>query len=780
MLQDLRNLVRVGNCLVVGYNRAKEIETVHYAKRGLKYTFELSVEHLQNLEKLQDQETKENEGKVEVSDLLFSNAVKHIHSSEECSMNIVKVNQFDGVNVQISYNEYSLCWLFGTRTQTIAAHEAKDVGRYSDKEFFSLKRTAESFFSYLNSLDKKLVEGLMGELSKYTLVGQYIGDYKLQQIIRYSNPDIMFNAMVATNKNTECLPPEEAFNIFDIYSLNHGGFEKCKPLKKEENIVSTISELIQHIRSANLEQEESGSLLYIVLQRGDMQKVTSLTEVKTTEFNIYSTLKKRILSLLFGTKNANEDFEEFKEELYGIVGETDLHHSLNYYLNVADTAYGFCCDFPNQAAFVRDYFVTFISVVIYSLHQNRNVTPTILKDKKLRTIEKNSWYRYSMGSLNLKNIDNVKGMKKTRSKAPEYSRKVVPSQSNTREKKEEIVEKASEQNSLGTFPIQTQEEPSKLSLTKPCSIAVILPLSIPGMGIHKYSENLSTLLKDSKVGSSFSIIDYEKIRSVIQEQEKGLRGKLGVEEYLKQTNEKSSTQLEIKIKEAVQEAEQNPDRLSVIFVLRHFNNSSAGSLISRLRTQIKTSPEAELRYFCLATSSHRIEGNISIGLNEEEVKYPFNHHILLTCLKRQLGKAPSRGSDVLDVDSLIENTITHFKNFRGLEISSKAAKDIGFDGFIGFPFTNISNEEQFISRHDYPEISRCIDACLTETQDKLDYIRYLRDFLSNFQAAPEWWDVRTENAETSETEYDSYLLRSVGTLVKKFNRVHQKVVKRSY
>ena len=101
-----------------------------------------------------------------------------------------------------------------------------------------------------------------------------------------------------------------------------------------------------------------------MLQKGDMQKVLSTSAILTLEYRIYRLLK-RIVEI-YKTKATDpfETFESFRKEVYEMVGDAQLHHSLNYYFNIGDLVLHYVADNKRDVGFVTNYFVSFLSLAI--------------------------------------------------------------------------------------------------------------------------------------------------------------------------------------------------------------------------------------------------------------------------------------------------------------------------------------------------------------------------------------------------------------------------------
>ena len=117
---------------------------------------------------------------------------------------------------------------------------------------FQVKRAAECFFEGIAHLKPDELEHLKEELQGYTMVGVYLGDYEIQQIIRYPRSGMYFYTLMPNNKDIESYPPEQALNMFERYGLNYQSYEICRDLKTFDEVVDTLYDLVKHVEQANL------------------------------------------------------------------------------------------------------------------------------------------------------------------------------------------------------------------------------------------------------------------------------------------------------------------------------------------------------------------------------------------------------------------------------------------------------------------------------------------------------------------------------------------------
>lgn len=215
--------------------------------------------------------------------------------------------------------------------------------------------------------------------------------------------------------------------------------------------------------------------------------------------------------------------------------------------------------------------------------------------------------------------------------------------------------------------------------------------------------------------------------------------------------------------------------LNLIIIKKHFNWNQAQELIAGIKKRVT----GDIKFICLTTPSIRIEQNISLKAQGKQTGLPFNHYILMTCLKRQLFALKNKSPEKLtDITSIVEQTLSLACKFSDKSLDSATSKEIGFDGFIGFPFTNTQNEEEFLNSASYSKISSSLDRVLTCLVSKVEPshtdLSELRTCVENFFIGQEWWQL--EDEEGIHSEYHHYILRAISSLLKKFKTLKELVV----
>ena len=111
---------------------------------------------------------------------LFGSTRDGLQQSSEVRVRIFKTSMSDGLNVSVSFDEESLCWIVGDESVSIGLQKADDVKLYHGDDLFEIKRAAECFFEGIEHLKPAELEALKEELRGFTIVGVYLGDYEIQ------------------------------------------------------------------------------------------------------------------------------------------------------------------------------------------------------------------------------------------------------------------------------------------------------------------------------------------------------------------------------------------------------------------------------------------------------------------------------------------------------------------------------------------------------------------------------------------------------------------------
>lgn len=793
--------VRKGNAVLICKGPTGEVVKAYFAKRGLKKTKALTYEEIQN-GVIEKGATAEEGPGLGLNAKCLQKIEEHLSGGFGCTVDLIKETKSNGVKVMVSYDDFTCCWIIGTDKETIAVYKNSDIDLYTHDSLYDVKQAAYCFLDILRDFTSKELTQLKEDLIGFTLVGEYIGDYTIQHVVRYNKTAIVFNAMVPNDKNLQCYPPESYINLMKKHGLPHSSYEICRNIKTSEDVMDALCDLANHIEQSTLHQSEEGAIIFLVLQRESEQKVLLTSKIKTLEYRIYKRLRDRVFEHIDMSNDPTVQYDALNEEIYDIIKNADLHHSTNYYLNIADTAFRFCYEYPDFHNFVRDNFVSFLSLIIHSLHENYRLTPVVIKDKKkLKMIESKNWYSYSMGTMNLRNLDTKRTQKpKKKEKETEMYVKKSPKPSNAGKSDSSRSPIKSIVTESSRSPVKSMADGSELyrkkSLQKPVedkvepvkevqkidlsdtNTAILLPVCLPGYGGTRFITSLCTALDSAPIDVRTSVLDADLIRNRVLDELKGEKNRLGIEEYINVSNDKCKEKLESETIDCMTQLKVHKNGLNIVVIKKHFNCTQAQELITNIKARITGEG---VKFFCVTSSSARTEENLSLNVKGKQISLPFNRYMLMTCLKRKLDAKVLTGNSQRDDFLFIEQVMSQCSKFAGQTLSAATMKEKGFDGFIGFPFTNIQNEENFVKTGNYKKTSIVLDdivtSFLSKVEPTVESFRELKVEVENFKIGAEWWQLN--DSEGKHTEYHHFILRAIGSLLKKYKSLSETLIANS-
>lgn len=132
------------------------------------------------------------------------------------SVEIRRQIKTNGDNAQVSWCAQLKAWAIGSRNVAIVARSAKDLELYPEESrYFIARSIGLCWFGYLSNMDETIVNALKEELTNKTMVGDYVGNSKLINLIRYPKEAIIFHALVHNTRHAGTA-------VHDAYCLSNG------------------------------------------------------------------------------------------------------------------------------------------------------------------------------------------------------------------------------------------------------------------------------------------------------------------------------------------------------------------------------------------------------------------------------------------------------------------------------------------------------------------------------------------------------------------------------
>ena len=277
--------IRRGNTFMKIYDKYDHtlFKSVQVARKGLMKFYEMKQEYIVTdkdfstyLAKSEPKTRGERIDKQEESNLrnyIFAPVIQALGKGH--CIEVLKTLKANGKNAQVSWVESEGLWCIASKNVGILAKNYQDLGNYDqdDKSRYSCSiMIAEAWFKVLETIKKKgiLLSSLKEKLAGKTLIGEYIGNYYQQHLIKYPKQSIIFYSIVDNYRSdTNCLLPEEAYDIFEQFGLYHVPVSRVGVFDNIEMLSDALSHEYNVVSSGSLKIEEEGSVLYMVSRTGE-------------------------------------------------------------------------------------------------------------------------------------------------------------------------------------------------------------------------------------------------------------------------------------------------------------------------------------------------------------------------------------------------------------------------------------------------------------------------------------------------------------------------------
>lgn len=260
---------------------------------------------------------------------------------------------------------------------------------------------AQAWFKIVDRVAKKhSLAKLQASLAGKTLVGEYVGNYHLQHIVKYSKETIIFYAVTENSDEKNCLLPEESYAIFNEFGLD------CVPCDRVglfDNINSLSDALYNEyniVASGSIRDEEEGAVLYMIKRGQNDDKVLSLAKLKSLEYRIFRKLREKLRN--FWAKHENIQqwtpnhqamydklFATYLKECKDLTGETPLPQTPAYYRDFAYNAFEVVKQDYTLYQKLSYYYIDFLEEITYAFNMDTSMfTSKVFKNTKSKTYPK--------------------------------------------------------------------------------------------------------------------------------------------------------------------------------------------------------------------------------------------------------------------------------------------------------------------------------------------------------------------------------------------------------
>ena len=636
-----RSNVRRGNTIIKHQITNKEPK-IYFGRKGFEKFFDLMHEYIQfNLKEIPDLSSLglvNADMHSELYSVIFEKVQKTFQKGQK--IRIHKLVKANGENAQVSWVKDLNAWLIASKNVSMVIKDENDIKSYLGDRYHFAKLISQQWMKIVERLQKN---GLLNEFQEYlsnkTLIGEYCGNQKYQHLVKYTEIEIYFVAIVDNYSQDTCISPTEAFKVFDKFKLSCvkdmdlGIFDDWISLNK------SLKQIYIDVAQSSIDSEEEGSVLYMIKVDDDNKEETlSLCKLKTLEYRIYRKLREKLRGFI-GQKGHNylpsSNFSvKFQKEVEELCQYIKPPMPLFYYFDICDKAFIFAEKYYKNSSIIHNQYITFISLLMYYMSKKEELTPECFTEENIQRILPIPWAEY----YKQYNIDD------------------------------------NNQNSNMQI-----ENPPQIQ-TK---LYVLVPIGIPGMGKTYFVQTLRKFVEENSF--ELSIISSDKVRQECMEKLSKKNKRLSFDQLFEKTGKDARNLFNDKLRELISTTDQRKSKAHFVFIDKnHPPNAINGTLdlIRRSSQHLDTLIVAITPLMGTDLFSYEEEGKLH--------QYPFSSNFFFTCFNRVQTRTehetlPGNGVKTAGV------LIMFLQMFRNVSLSKESLLKSGFDKHFEVPFTSESN-----------------------------------------------------------------------------------------
>eukprot|EP01022_Parablepharisma_sp_SALTPOND_P030325 TRINITY_DN75_c0_g3_i1.p2 TRINITY_DN75_c0_g3~~TRINITY_DN75_c0_g3_i1.p2 ORF type:complete len:593 (-),score=97.08 TRINITY_DN75_c0_g3_i1:6164-7942(-) len=256
------------------------------SRKGLQKFFDIDVRCFEKGFDLPQRDNKIN--------YLLGPVQQHFYEGNE--IEVFATRKANGENAQVAYIPLLDLWCIGSKNVSLCARSSEDLMYYTaDSRYSFAREIAAVWFKMVQALKiQGKLEAFKAEAANRTLVGEYVGNYDHQHLVKYEKETILFYAVVDNAGITNCIGPAAAMALFDKYGLDHVSCESVGVYQTMEALLEGIKKTYISICLESLDNEEEGLALYIATKGLPEDYTISLCKVKTLEYRIYRKIRETV------------------------------------------------------------------------------------------------------------------------------------------------------------------------------------------------------------------------------------------------------------------------------------------------------------------------------------------------------------------------------------------------------------------------------------------------------------------------------------------------------
>lgn len=638
--------LRRGNTVIQTFDDKDKVTATFYGRRGFEKFFDLTYEYVQyNLKEIPQLEKAGIKGASEhaaLYDVIFKAPKKAIDENKKIA--VYKLTKANGENAQVSYIKRLDAWIIASKNVSLIARNEADVELYKGERFHFATLIAKEWLRIVGQLEK---DGLLDQIKAYldgkTFVGEYCGNQKYQHLVKYTNIDIHFVAIVENDSVVTCVSPPVAAEVFRKFKLTHVQYKPLGVYDTWKDLNQTLKKVFIDVAEAPLEEEAEGSVLYLVQVGADGKEQTlSLSKLKTLEYRIYRKLREKLRGFISQKANNYRPWSEyhtkFLKETKDLCRDLKIPMPLDYYSTVAKKAFEFGENHYDHCALIHEQYITFLSLLMYQMSKDEELTPAQFTEEMMQKVLAISWADYYKVYLD----------------------KYGPE---------------------GRVTGDTSSGCRK--------VYVIIPIGMPGMGKTYFLKTFKRVVEAN--GCQLSMISSDEVRKECMDRLAKTQRNLSTDQLFDKTATSARNLFNERLKDLITKSDTLQCKAHFIFVDKnHPPNAMRGTMAliegssAGLNVEVVgLTPQIENNFFTYEDGGKTFQ-------------YPFSANFFMTCYDRVQTRKEHEtliGSGTKSAGVLV----MFFHMFRGVMLNKESIYKNGFHKHLKVPFTAENNPTQLPS-----------------------------------------------------------------------------------
>ena len=643
-----RTHIRRGNTVIQIFDDRDNVKETFYGRKGFEKFFDLAYEYiLYNLKEIDDFQNfgiKDVDEHYQLHDIIFGKVRKSFQNNSKVV--VYKLVKANGENAQVSWCSKLNGWLIASKNVALYARHEADVEKYKADRFGFAKLIAKEWFRHVKRIEAEgKLEALKKDMDGKTFVGEYCGNQDYQHLVKYTSVDIHFVAVVENESTITCLSPKEAFALFEKYGLTRVNYKEMGVYSDWQSLNRALKDIYLNVAETEIDVEEEGSVIYLVRRDEDGKEETlSLSKLKTLEYRLYRKLREKLRTYISqdGRKAPKKSwtfyYDKFVSESKELCTETKPPMPLDYYFRIGKAAFQFADRYPKDTHLIHDQYITFLSLLLYCLDQNFDLTPNSFQKELIDKVLPIPWCQY--------------------------------------------YKKYKEQN-----PTQNEQAPTSTSTQSGSKQAsnipktyVIIPMGIPGMGKTYFVNLFKKHLEAMSMKIQFSSISSDEVRRECMDRLGRHKRNWSEEQLYDKTGKEAKDLFNSRLGQLLQSSSKRDCDAHFIFIDKnHPPNAIKGTF-----DLIKANSEGlDLSIVCL---SPLIQNRLEYQDEDKTFFYPFSKNLFFTCFDRVQKRViheTLKGSGPKSAGVLV----MFLQFFRNVKLNTESVLKNGFDKHMVIPFS---------------------------------------------------------------------------------------------